>query len=137
MNSRVNMNKHNGLPTLFWRRVRELCEVNNGANDRLKSETIDLSQGRQHTSFDGDENKAVKNGSTVCSKTLKSNNLSKNGFTNKFSQSTENTSSDKTGTYQHKFYTQICVLGFEYTQYTSIPESHFQLRQIKHAINTE
>lgn len=42
MNSRVNMNKHNGLSTLFWRHVRKLCEVNNRQNDRLKSGTIDL-----------------------------------------------------------------------------------------------
>lgn len=55
MNSRVNMNKHNGLSTFFWRRVRELCEVNNKQNNRLKSETIDLSPGRWHTSFDRDE----------------------------------------------------------------------------------
>lgn len=106
--------------------------MSNGANDRLKSETIDLSQDRRHSSFDGDENKAVKDGSTVCSKAIKSDNLSKNGFTNKFSRSTENISSDKTVT-RNAFYTQMCS-AFEYI---SIPESHFHLCQIKHAIHTE
>lgn len=88
--------------------------MSNSANDRLKSETIDLSQDRRHSLFDGDENKAVKDGSTVCSKAIKSDNLSKNGFMNKFSQSTENISSNTTGT-QNAFYTQICsacVSGF-------------------------
>lgn len=68
--------------------------MSNGANDRLKSETIDLSQGRWHTSFDADDNKAMKDGSTVCSKAIKSDNLSKNGFTNLVA---ENISSNKTG----------------------------------------
>lgn len=79
MNSRVNMNKHNGLSTLFWRHVRKLCEVNNRQNDRLKSETIDLRPGRRHTSFDRDENKAVKDGSSLFNgHSIKSDNLVRN-----------------------------------------------------------
>lgn len=78
MNSHVNMNKHNGLSTLSWRHIRELCGVNNRQNDRLKSETIDLSSVRRHTSFDRDENKAEMDGSTVCS--IKSDNLVTNSW---------------------------------------------------------